>query len=138
MEYVSSSLMAADIYTKAFVDPSKWVHLCNQIQLFIPEHMKSGNLVDFYDILGKGSSPRCINQPDRMPEELTNHDSGFGWHSKNDDFHYVVVREPKLFRTHTDATYCFRSTWIKTMTGWNNIEDNVLWTSLACHTQKDR
>jgi hypothetical protein len=25
MEYVSSSLMAADIYTKTFVDAAKWV-----------------------------------------------------------------------------------------------------------------
>jgi len=46
------------------------------------------------------------------------------------------VREPKLFRAHTDAQYCFGSTWIKTMTGRNEIEDNVSWTSLACPTQR--
>ena len=71
-----------------------------------------------------------------MPEGLKDRDSGFGWHLKEDDFHYVVVREPKLFRTHTDLIYCFRSAWIKTMAGWDKIEDDMVWTSMPCPTQR--
>ena len=28
LRYISTSLMAADIYTKTFTDKTKWVHLC--------------------------------------------------------------------------------------------------------------
>jgi hypothetical protein len=120
MYYLSSSLMAADIYTKTFVDGQKWRDLCNRIQIFTKEQIQSGQLVNFHDVLNEGSAVRCLDQPDRMPEELKAYDSGFGWHKKYEDIQYNVVREPKLYRVHSSPDYPLRTTWIKTAQGWKN------------------
>jgi hypothetical protein len=74
MYYVSSSLMAADIYTKTFVDGQTWRDLCNRIQIFTKEQIQTGKLVSFCDVLNEGSAVRCLDQPDRMPEELKAYD----------------------------------------------------------------
>jgi hypothetical protein len=96
MYYVPSSLMAADIYTKTFVDGQKWKDLCNRTQVFTREQIQEGRLANFYHVLNEGSAAICLDQPDRMPEELKTYDSGLGWHTKYEEMQYNVVREPKL------------------------------------------
>ena len=34
MKYITTTMMAADLYTKAFTEPSKWAHMCVQNNLF--------------------------------------------------------------------------------------------------------
>ena len=34
MKYITTTMMAADLYTKAFTEPSKWNHLCLQNNIF--------------------------------------------------------------------------------------------------------
>jgi hypothetical protein len=128
MYYVSSSLMAADIYTKAFVDGQKWRDLCNKIRIFTEEQIRTGDLTNFYNVLNEGSAMRCLDQPDRMPEELKMYDSGLGWHTKYEEKQYNVVREPKLYRVHPSTEYSLRTTWVKSMQGWKKVEDKVDWT----------
>jgi hypothetical protein len=122
--------MAADIYTKTFVDGQKWRDLCNRIQIFTKEQIQSGQLVNFHDVLNEGSAVRCLDQPDRMPEELKAYDSGFGWHKNYEDIQYNVVREPKLYRVHSSPDYPLRTTWTKSAQGWKKIEDKVNSTKL--------
>ena len=41
MKYITTTMMAADLYTKAFTEPSKWNHLCLQNNIF-PSTPKNG------------------------------------------------------------------------------------------------
>ena len=79
---------------------------------------------------------RCLDQPDRMPDELKMYDSGLGWHTTYEEMQYNVVREPKLYRVHPSAEYSLRTTWIKSMQGWKKIEDKVDWTNLPSPMSK--
>jgi len=53
-------------------------------------------------------------------------DNGLGWHQR-DDLEYLVVREPRLFRQHSDVSWNFRSTWVKTPQGWCQLEQDCAW-----------
>jgi hypothetical protein len=66
-----------------------------------------------------------------MPDELKVYDSGLGWHTKYEGMQYNIVREPKLYRIHPSPGYPLRTTWVKTMSGWKKIEDEVDWTKLS-------
>ena len=130
MHYVSSSLMAADICTKVFVDGQKWRNLCNQIQIFTAEQIQAGDLINFNENLNEGSAIRCLDQPDRMPRELKRYDSGFGWRMKYEELQYNIVREPKLYRIHPSTDYALRTTWIKLLKGSTKIEHAC---PILCH-----
>jgi hypothetical protein len=136
MQYVSSSLMAADIYTKTFHDSAKWAQLCAQVQVFTAEQIEGGDLTTCYEVLKSGGASRCIQQPDRMPLELKDLDSGLGWHRKDENMHYYIVREPKQYRVHQCGDFVLRTTWIKASDSWNKIEDRVEWQNMNNPRQK--
>jgi len=136
MQYVSSSLMAADISTKTFHDAVKWAQLCAQVQVFRSDQIEKGDLINCHEVLKSGGASRCIQQPDRMPPELKDLDTGLGWHRKDENMHYYIVREPKQYRVHQCNDFALRTTWIKTPASWKKIEDKVEWHKLSDPRQK--
>ncbi len=127
LRYVTTTLMAADIYTKAFQDAVKWTNLCEQINI-VGEHMlgeahihalHARLLVASTLITGKKQSADVQNL---MPEEIHDWDSTLGWHER-ENIHYNIVREPKLHRIYIDdkgsrdTKFGKRTTWLKTVSG---------------------
>ena len=103
MEYITTSLMAADIFTKAFSDGSKWNNLCHQINIVAESVLMSGDLFAHFCEYVNGQQ---LSGSDKMPEVLQGLDSGYGVHNTEDGCEYEIIREPKLFRTHKDRTFC--------------------------------
>ena len=132
MEYVTTSLMAADIYTKEFTDAAKWKNLCMQINIFSKSDLASGAMFKhchFTDRIGPGRG-KAAYMDTKMPPELEYLTSSPGWHTDEDGSCYLVVKEPKLYRTHADTRYNMRSVWVKETSGWRQVEDSVDWTQL--------
>ena len=48
MSYIGTSNMAADIYTKEFVDAQKWGELCRQIGIHNMEAIQAGDLPSIF------------------------------------------------------------------------------------------
>jgi hypothetical protein len=108
VEYVTTTLMAAGIYTKAFQDAVKWTNLCEQINLVEQSDLELPRIHALHSLLLTESSPvtgkKIHSNSHLMPEGLQGWDTGYGWHER-EDIHYVVVREPNLYRIVEDPKY---------------------------------
>ena len=135
LEYITTTLMAADTYTKAFQDAVKWTNLCQQINLIEITDLTQPHIHALFSLLLSESSPitgkniQCQQQ--LMPEEFWDWDSALGWHER-ENVHYIVVREPNLYRTCL-GDFKSRTTWLKNSTGWFCAEKQQLWHSLPNH-----
>jgi hypothetical protein len=58
-----------------------------------------------------------------------------GWH-KRENIHYMVAREPKLYRTCSEPNYGRRTVWLKNSQGWKKMDDKVAWQALPDPKQK--
>ena len=134
VEYVTTTLMAADIYTKAFQDAVKWINLCEQINIVEPADLAKPHIHALHALLLTTSSPvngkKIYENTSLMPDELHDWAHGQAWH-EGENLCYNVVREPRLYRTCGDTKYTKRSTWLKHSEGWRKVENKVLWQSLT-------
>ena len=99
LEYITTTLMAADIYTKAFQDAVKWTNLCEQLNIIEPSDLERPHIHALHSLLLSTSTPitgKKVQDQYLMPDELAGWDASFGWHER-ENIHYVVVREPKLY-----------------------------------------
>jgi hypothetical protein len=87
-------------------------------------------MMNVYSLLLPHPSIKWYVPPDRMPQELGDKDPGFGWHMKGDNFHYYVIREPKLNHVHSSNECNLRTAWINTEEGSRNTEENINFTTL--------
>ena len=67
---------------------------------------------------------KIFNVQNLMPEGLLEWNPSFAWHER-ENLHYVVVREPRLYRTYSDDSgslggtkFGKKTTWLKNSTGW--------------------
>ena len=150
LAYITTTLMAADIYTKAFQDATKWTNLCEQINLIDVTQLSLPHIHALHSLVLSDSAPvtgkKIQPQQTLMPEELWDWEPGLGWHERWDwdsingwqkrNIRYCVVREPKLYRTcsgdggHNDIKLGCRTTWLKNSTGWFCEEKQQLWETL--------
>ena len=100
VEYVTTTLMAADIYTKALTDAEKWINFCEQINLVEPADLGRPHIHALHALLLTESRPVAGNKihgsTQLLPEELQGWSSSLGWHEKG-DIHEAIVREGKLY-----------------------------------------
>ena len=135
LRYISTSLMATDIFTKMFTDKIKWIYLCMLGGLF-EAGQKNGVWSEalvaekFHE-----QSPRTIlfgthrpGGPDDtlMPPGIPLQFKGYGWH-QDESRMILVTREPRMYRTPEDPRFAVRTTWLRTTTGWVRFEDRVQW-----------
>ena len=133
LRYISTSLMAADIFTRTFTDKIKWVHLC-----------MLGGLFEFGPKNGtwsESSIAEKINEqslrtillgthrpggPDDtlMPPGFLQKYKGYGWHQDESRL-ILVTREPRMHRIPEDPSYGLRTTWMRTTKGWVQFEKQV-------------
>ena len=96
MEYVSSSLMLAEIYTKEFTDEQKWTSLRKQIGILSPAEKASGMVSDHMALLNDIPHVKKHQQdPQRMPSELLHLDHGLGWHQTEKGEPYAMFGRPR-------------------------------------------
>ena len=137
MKYISTTMMAADLYTKAFTEPSKWSHLCLQNNIFpsIPKNGKWDELASWEvlhsiahrTITAGMVEGRVVVKPENaLPPGLEGVPTGFGWHE-----HEVkivnICKEPKMLRECSQPEYNLRSTWVRDQDGWTSLEVAVSW-----------
>ncbi len=139
VKYVTTTLMAADIYTKAFQDAVKWTNLCEQINIFDQSALKKPDIHALHNLLRTESvlvTGKKINvNLNMIPAEYNGWDCAWGWH-KRENVHYMVVREPKLYRTCSESNYGRRTVGLKNSQGWKMTEDRVAWQVLPDPKQK--
>ena len=131
MEYITTSLVTADIYIdvpRHPRTPSKWENLCCQINILSKKDLDSGRVFQhqqppIHSRTGIGN--RSASLENKTPTELKHLESRFGWQECENGNHYIVVREPKIARVQADAQFNVRSTWIKQLEGWSQIENYV-------------
>ena len=130
VEHFTTTLMAADIYTKAFQDSVKWNTLCEQINLVEPKDLELPHIHALHSLLLTESSPvtgkKIHGNSHLMPEGLQDWGTGYGWHER-ENIHYVVVREPNLYRVINDPKYGKRTVWLKNSSGWKCVESKISW-----------
>ncbi len=130
VKYVTTTLMAADIYTKAFQDAVKWINLCEQINIFDQSALKKPHIHALHNLLLTESvivTGKKVNlNLNVMPVEYDGWDCAWGWH-KRENIHYMVVREPKLYRTCSEPNYGRRTVWLK------NSQGSVSYTHVRAH-----
>ena len=144
LRYITTSLMAADIFTKSFTDNIKWTHLCNL-----------GGLFEFGPKDGKWSEALVAEKvheqslrtillgthrpggPDDtlMAPGISQEFRGYGWH-QDDSRQILVIREPRMYRVPDDTSYNLRTSWLRTTKGWVQTENRVNWTKLKLRTPK--
>ncbi len=82
IEYVTTTLMAADIYTKAFQDAAKWTNLCEQINIVEQSDLAKPHIHALHSLLLTESSPvtgkKSLGGNDLMPESLYGWDTWMG------------------------------------------------------------
>ena len=97
--------MAADIYTKGFADAAKWFTLCGLINVLSDGEISSGKLYHRATVSSDASAKDY--KEDKMPPDMEGLDRSFGWHSCDNGSSYLVVREPKVYREHSNPTSTF-------------------------------
>jgi len=90
INYISSTLMAADIYTKTFPERTKWEHLCKQINVVDRKDLQSKDLFTLHAMVLESSIAkyRRVQKPgDLLPAELEKLSGapGLGWHTLDDN-----------------------------------------------------
>ncbi len=82
VEYITTTLMAADIYTNAFQDAVKWTNLCEQINLIELSALGLPHIHALHSLLLSESPPvtgkKIMGARHRMPDELEGWDDGHG------------------------------------------------------------
>ena len=108
MKYITTTMMAADLYTKAFTEPSKWNHLCLQNNIF-PSTPKNGKWdelpafeklhdISYHKLIEGQPEGRLVVTPtDALPPGLEGFPIGFGWHEHEGKI-INVCKEPKVLR----------------------------------------
>ena len=66
MEYITTSLMAADIYTKGFTDAAKWFTLCGLINVISDGEISSGKL---HAVVSDDANAKDYKE-DKMPPDM--------------------------------------------------------------------
>mgnify|MGYP002811126287 CR=1 FL=1 len=106
VQYVTTTLMAADIYTKAFQDAVKWTNLCEQINIFDQSALKKPHTYALHNLLLTESvlvTGKKINvNLNMMPADYDGWDCAWGWHER-ENVHYILVREPRII-SHLQRT----------------------------------
>jgi hypothetical protein len=144
LRYISTSLMAADIFTKMFTDKIKWIYLCMLGGLF--EHGPKNGVWSEALVAEKTheQSLRTIlfgthrpGGPDDtlMPPGISTQFKGYGWH-QDESRMILVCREPRMYRIPEDASLTLRTTWLRTTTGWVQFEDRIPWAQQNPRTPK--
>ncbi len=98
VRYVTTTLMAADIYTKAFQDAVKWNNLCEHINIVEQSELKKPHIHALHNLLLTESiivTGKKIANLNMMPDDYHDWDYACGWHQR-ENMHYMVVREPKV------------------------------------------
>ena len=144
LRYISTSLMAADIFTKSFTDKIKWIYLCMLCGLFesgpkngvwsealVAEKLHEQSLRTILFGTHRPGGPDDTLLPPGIPIKY----KGYGWHEDNSRM-ILVTREPRMYRTCDDTKFSLRTTWLRTTTGWVKFEDRVEWTELATKSPK--
>ena len=54
----------------------------------------------------------------------------YGW-QYSEAAQALVVKQPALYRVGEDRHFCLRTTWLRTLTGWERTEYKAQWTHLA-------
>jgi hypothetical protein len=140
VKYVTTTLMAADLYTKPFLDKVKWEVLCNMNNLF--DHGPDAGGWDLYEHMSAihDRAFAVLDEPSQkvfdqaqysspMPPGFERASHAYGWQ----DFEgckLLLTREPRQFRAYSDRSFNIRTTWIRTLKGWVQIESNVAWVHL--------
>ena len=135
--YQDSAKMAADNYTKGFVDKDKWEQVCGFINVIDPKLLKDQNYVRMYMTHAPpsdGGIPKRIETPEGLPTKA-------GWHEDDSGRPVQVVKEAKQFRTPenrvVDANlWPFSTMWLLNNGAWTKIEDNIIWKDLQ-HPRAD-
>ena len=144
LRYISTSLMAADIFTKMFTDKIKWIYLCMLGGLF--EHGPKNGVWSEALVAEKTheQSLRTVlfgthrpGGPDDtlMPPGISTQFKGYGWH-QDESRMILVCREPRMYRIPEDASLTLRTTWLRTTTGWVQFEDRIPWAQQNPRTPK--
>ncbi len=138
VQYVQTSVMAGDIYTKGFIDKVKWNNLLEQNNIFRtgdgPVSLEaisllSSVIVQLEDDTTQLRRPRT-EESEPLPDPLLGWNHGKGWHDE-EGFRYLVVAEPKLMRVCSDETLPVRTVWLKYPAGWRLEEDHVSYLKLS-------
>jgi hypothetical protein len=93
--YELSAKIAADIYTKAFVDGLKWQEVCGLVNIIDPSMLRDLSYVqDLIDNTPSltGGVPTAIEAPEGLPTKV-------GWHEDESGRPVQVVKDPRQFRT---------------------------------------
>ncbi len=128
--YEDSAKMAADIYTKGFIEPTKWEQVCGLINIIDPKLLNDKNYVRLYMIHAPpsdGGIPKRIETPEGLPSKA-------GWHEDESGRPVCVVKEAKQFRTPEfkcdPKVWMFRTTWLLQNGAWVKVENRVRWKDL--------
>ncbi len=128
--YEDSAKMAADIYTKGFVDPTKWKPFCGLINIIDPKLLNDKNYVRLYLTHAPpsdGGIPKRIETPEGLPSKA-------GWHEDENGRPVCVIKEAKQYRTPEfkcdPKVWMFRTTWLLQNGAWVKVEDRVRWKDL--------
>ena len=86
MRYITTTLMAADIYTKAFQDAVKWNNLCEQINLIEPSALSLPHIHALHSLVLSESTAitakKVLTAQNLMPDDLAEWNPSFGWHQR--------------------------------------------------------
>ena len=119
--------MAADIYTKGFVDKVKWESVCGLIMVIDPKLLMDRNYVRLYMIHAPpsdGGIPKRIETPEGLPSKA-------GWNEDESGRPVCVVKEAKQFRMPEfkcdPKVWMFRTMWLLQNSAWVKVENRVRW-----------
>ena len=144
MTYISTNLMSADMFTKQFTNKHKWDMLCSLTNLCCSAP-KNGKWADLDELLAlhrrvfsvadspEGRGRVVQSDPCPLPEGFAEARVVLGWQDVRGG-RLLVVREPVLFRKCLDPGYPLRSTWVRTLEGWRQVEARVRWERLSSST----
>ena len=135
-QYMVTSLMAADIFTKGFTDARIWTSLCEQINVaplrrFDDEDLQGVHHMFKNDTLNRSKRNRNDGVA-RMPPGCESWGSKAGWHDA--DPCYYVVKEPRNYRLPPKSMrdkFTWRSTWLQKYGEWELVERNSRVNELA-------
>ena len=155
LAYEVTAKMAADVHTKAFKDGISWVHACQLINIFPPEHLQSLEVMDMMKPThgqvadAKGQTQRVHNYKNQtpcfpytetpiLPEELyrAGLSSKEGLQEVDGSDPIVVVKFPRMLRPPPAVIQpgiYKRSTWVLREGQWHRIEDHA---DIPDHYQK--
>ena len=134
--YTSTSLMAADVFTKVFTDAVKWCARCEQIGVAPIARLFASNVLEVHHMFSQVvlTCPGIVTHgPGQlMPLGCEKWASKPGWHAE-DECVYSVAKEPKVCRVidgGVAAEFPLRTSWVLRHGQWRKFEENVPWQGL--------